>query len=100
MNLKLEIRRNADGVVVTDLWPDWDFNVFWWKEGNASCDCNRGEFFNSAHGDSDSESECGEGRYSVRLSDADTGVLLYDDFRHMAKVEERGGVEAPGSNSV
>jgi len=82
MNLKLEIRRNADGVVTSQVWPSWDFNVFWWEEGNASCDCNREDFFLQAQGEDtdDNESECSNGRYSVRCSDADTGVVLYDEF--------------------
>lgn len=82
MNLKLEIRRNADGVVTSQVWPDWNFNAFWWEEGNACCDCNREDFFLRAQGvdTNGHESECGDGRYSVRCSDADTGAVLYDEF--------------------
>lgn len=81
MNLKLEIRRNADGVTTSQVWRNWSFNVFWWTEGNAACDCNRGDFFLQALGqESDDESECGDGCYSVRCSDADTGKILYDEF--------------------
>ena len=36
MNLKVEIRRNADGVVATDIWVME--GTYWWEEGNASCD--------------------------------------------------------------
>lgn len=81
MNLKLEIRRNDDGIVASDIWPNWDFNVFWWEEGNASCDCNRELFFLRARGESnDAETECGYSRYSVRLSDTDTGAVLYNEI--------------------
>ena len=82
MNLKFEIKRNADGVTTSQVWPDWDFNLFWWKEGNASCDCNREDFFLQAQGVQNSEHECkcSLGRYSVRCSDADTGIVLYDEF--------------------
>lgn len=81
MNLKLEIRRNADGVVATDIWKDWDYNTYWWEDGNASCDCNRELFFLRARNEDDSEdTECGDKRFSVRLSDADTGEVLYDEL--------------------
>ena len=84
MNLKLEIRRNADGEIATDTWAEWSYNTYWWKDGNASCDCNRRLFFERARGngrDRDWEGvECSEGGYSVRLSDADTGEVLYDEL--------------------
>jgi len=86
MNLKLEIRRNADGVVAVAVWPDWDFNVFWWEEGNAACDCNRELFFQqilNETSDSIDQLHCSDGRYSVRCSDADTGVVLYDEFKQV-----------------
>lgn len=82
MNLKLEIRRNADDAIATDVWRNWEYNEFWWAEGNASCDCNRRLFFARARGEDDSEkAECSNGLYSVRCSDADTGVVLYDEFK-------------------
>ena len=82
MNLKLEIRRNADGVTATDVWSDWKFSEFWWSDGNASCDCNRELFFVRAQGGNDREADiaCSEGRFSVRLSDADSGQVLYDEI--------------------
>lgn len=84
MKLKLEIRRNADGEIAIDTWGDWSFNTFWWKEGNASCDCNRQLFFDRAQGNEDQHDrqgvECSDGNYSVRLSDADTGEVLYDEL--------------------
>lgn len=81
LNLKIEIRRNADDAIATDVWPDWEYNTFWWKNGNASCDCNRGLFFAHAKGESDEpDHECSYGQYSVRLSNADTGAVLYDEF--------------------
>jgi hypothetical protein len=83
MNLKLEIRRNADGVVTSQVWKNWNFNAYWWQEGNASCDCNREDFFLDAQGvdTDDRESQCGKGRYSVRCTDADSGQVLYDEFK-------------------
>ena len=82
IRLKVEIRRNSDGEQAVDVWPDWDFNVFWWEEGNASCDCNRELFFERALGRNPcwDEATCGDGGYSVRLSNADTGAILYDEF--------------------
>jgi hypothetical protein len=49
---------------------------FWWHEGNASCDCNRGAWF---HGGGRTEKHpCGDGRYRVRCVD-DAGNVLYED---------------------
>lgn len=81
MNLKLEIRRNSDGEVATDVWANWEHNTYWWEDGNASCDCNRELFFLSARSeDEPDDTECSEGRFSVRLSDADTSEILYDEL--------------------
>jgi hypothetical protein len=81
MDLLVEIRRNADGVVATDMWPDWAYHEYWWTCGNASCDCNRELFFARAtHNPDPDETECGETRFSVRLSDADTDEILLNEF--------------------
>jgi hypothetical protein len=82
MNLKVEIRRNSDGKVASKVWRDWVFTQFWWEEGNARCDCNRELFFRSANGDDavELETECSDGKYSVRLSDTETGEVLYNEF--------------------
>lgn len=81
ISLNLEIRRNADGVIATDMWTDWEFNTYWWNEGNAHCDCNRELFFLRARNEDDeAEIDCSHGRYSVRLTNADTGEVLYDEL--------------------
>lgn len=83
IKLKVEIRKNADGAIATDVWDDWPYHTWWWSEGNAACDCNREAFFLRAIGEPvlDGESiPCGEDRFSVRLSNADTGEVLYDEF--------------------
>ena len=81
MTLKLEIKRNSDGVIAIAIWPDWVWHEYWWKEGNASCDCNRELFFLRSRGeDEPEETECGEGKYSVRCSDNETGEVLYKEF--------------------
>lgn len=83
MNLKIQIKRTSDGVIATDVWRDWKYHQFWWEEGNAGCDCNRELFFLRARGENDDvETKCGEARFSVRLEDADTGKLLYEDTRN------------------
>lgn len=82
MNLKIEIRRNADGVIVITNLPDWDWHQYLWEDGNFSCDCNRELFFIRARGeDGDAvEGLCGRGKFDVRCSDADTGEVLYDEL--------------------
>ena len=81
MNLKLEIRENTTGQVASDIWNDWEYNTFWWEEGNAACDCNRSLFFLRALGEEEPEDiVCGYGKFSVRLSDAESGEILYNEF--------------------
>jgi len=83
MRLKIEIRRNSDGVIAEDVWEDWEWYSEIWQEGNFSCDCNRAIFFDKANGDTSKplESyECSYGLYSVRCSDADTGEILYNEL--------------------
>ena len=62
-----------------DNWPHFE-NLFWWTGGNASCDCNRSLWFERAQGEDEAEIECGDGAFSVRLTNADTGELLYNEF--------------------
>lgn len=84
MNLKVEIRREADGVIATDVWEEWDYSMFRWDR-IGSCDCNRELFFSrAAKKKADAitrEYDCGSERFSVRLSNADTGEVLYDEFQ-------------------
>lgn len=80
MKCRLEIRRNSDGKVVICPDEDWDeANEFMWSEGNYSCDCNRSLFFHRAEGTPDDAGPCGNDRYSVRLTDTITGVVVYQD---------------------
>ena len=52
---------------------------YWWREGNASCDCNRGLWFQEdVDDDHFVEPSCGDGRYRVRCVD-DNGTVLYED---------------------
>lgn len=54
--------------------PDTEeISDYLWSEGNYACDCNRGLFFSGESG------ECGESRYTVRITDKLTGDLLYED---------------------
>lgn len=87
MNLKLEICRNSDGEVATDFWANLEYNTYWWERGNASCDCNRELFFLRARNENDpDDTECSDGRFSVRLSDADTGEILYDELTQNSRL--------------
>lgn len=80
-NIKIEIRREEDGEVRSTVWKDSVFSEFWWSEGNGSCDCNRELFFLRAKGeDEPDEVQCGEERFCVRVSDADTGEVFYAEF--------------------
>jgi hypothetical protein len=51
-----------------------------WEDGNFSCDCNRAMFFAAAAGEPDPDVPCSNGLFSVRLSNAKTGEVFYDEF--------------------
>lgn len=73
---KALVRRNADGL---ERWLNHeceaqylDNQLFWWTDGNAACDCNRGLFFDGDEaedwdeGDSgDDPYPCGHERYTL-----------------------------------
>jgi len=81
INIKIEIKRNLDGKTTTGVWRDHYYSDYWWEDGNASCDCNRGLFFERFLGNDDPDDQkCLHGGYSVRVSNHDTGVVLYDEF--------------------
>lgn len=49
--------------------------VFWWEEGNGSCDCNRMIFFCQIKGEDDDERECGDTLFHVEY-------ITIDGVRH------------------
>jgi len=91
VNLLVEIKQVSDGTISSKVWKDWHWypkaGAYWWKDGNASCDCNRKSFFNEGLElptiNIDSEDEdfpCGNGEYTLRLTNQDTGEVLYSEF--------------------
>lgn len=83
------IRKNATGEVVehADDAPlaDDEFEeygcglgLYMWDYGNYACDCNRGTFFCAAKGIEDTDTQCGETAYSVRI--LRDGVVAYDEW--------------------
>ena len=86
IELKLEIKRNSDGIIDTDIWKDWAYNDYWFEEGNASCDCNRELFWLRAQVllDGYTNTECGKGKYSLRLSNNITGEILFNEIDETA----------------
>lgn len=62
------LRRVSDGlertVHVDHPWDD-DTEKWWWTDGNAGCDCNRGDDFGRAGGDPPQEYPCGNEAYLV-----------------------------------
>lgn len=75
------IRRVSDGVQADcPMKSDWDdLSEFWWSEGNFACDCNRGDCFHRALTSEDTDEECGDDRYQVRITLPD-GTVPYDEI--------------------
>lgn len=81
LNLRIQVKRVSDGALSDQTWKDWDYNTYWWEEGNAACDCNRLMFFHRGRGEPEPEdTPCGSNAFLVKLTDADTGQVLYDEF--------------------
>jgi hypothetical protein len=87
---KVEIRRNADGLVRVKRKPSDFFGAFIWSEGNFACDCNRCLFFADAAGEVEPDHPCSDGRYSVRLTAIDDGRLLYKDGEWPETAKDQG----------
>lgn len=86
MSYAVTIRDAKTGETRVCRMDDLEWNgLFWWKEGNAACDCNRGMFFEQAIGidtdamDDDEWDErypCGHGRYVALYATMDDGTLI------------------------
>ena len=46
-------------------WDTEDPSTYWWREGNFSCDCNRGDCFHRSAGEEDVDYSCAGNRFSV-----------------------------------
>lgn len=58
MTYLVKIRNNKTGEIRLCKFMDYDWDetqLFWWKEGNGRCDCNRSICF---HNDNDIETPC------------------------------------------
>ena len=80
----VHIRHNPTGEVRiakdhTGWYRNDEFSEFIWSEGNYSCDCNRCLFFKRVKDEDESDCECGDNEYSVRIYD-EKGKLIYTDF--------------------
>lgn len=79
----LQVKRNSDNIA-RFYGSDWEYerdgSFYIWEDGNYSCDCNRRSFFlRAADEEEPEENACGDGAFSVRLFDAQTGELVYQD---------------------
>ena len=53
--------------------------MFWWMEGNYSCDCNRSAEFQRAGGIAEDDlvwTECSDGQYSVLSATLADGTVI------------------------
>lgn len=95
--IKLEIRRNADGEVRSEVQTPQEWHEYIWQDGNYACDCNRELFFCRMSDEDEPEARrCGDERYSVRITDSATGTVLLDEFggKHDREQDRLGGAAA------
>lgn len=91
MVFHVDICHNPSGVVRTYVMQDpWEYGdapldesavEYLWRDGNLSCDCNRSFFFLKAGGaEIPPCGACGEEEFSVRVVNATTGEVLFDEM--------------------
>lgn len=77
MSYRVAIKKNSTGEIRHyDIgFKDWeDDDLFWWNEGNFSCDCNRMASFMRANGEEPPEEwPCGHEAYSVLYAETSDG---------------------------
>lgn len=78
-SISVHIKRLSDGElrVVNETGDGWGWK---WSEGNWGCDCNRRREFDREAFDDSQDYDCTEGKYAVRIFDAETGEMLYDEW--------------------
>ena len=78
-SISVHIKRATDGElrVVNETGDGWGWK---WSEGNWGCDCNRRREFDGEAFDDSQDYDCTEGKYAVRIFDAETGEMLYDEW--------------------
>lgn len=80
------IRNNKTGEIrvykTEGIWDDEynEVSTYIWKDGNYSCDCNRKIFWGYA-GNEDlwDDSPCGDGGFSVKLENPQTGDIFHSE---------------------
>src|SRR5512139_720810 len=78
IRITIRIRRTADGMerVFVDEWHPFDADSktidelqdhirYQWTDGNFGCDCNRGNFFARAGGETELDHDCGDEAYRI-----------------------------------
>lgn len=83
MSYTIHLRHNPTGETRTYV-EKLDWSLFWWQEGNMSCDCNRHLTWLRAGGPGPSDDphhnnadrDCGEGEYTVTHATLDTGEVV------------------------
>jgi len=82
MEAVVTITDTTTGEVAKYAEPCWEpVSAYMWGDGNYSCDCNRGLFFERAKGNDPDlfEFDCGDGRFRVIARNEATGQVLYED---------------------
>lgn len=85
-DVKIEIKNNESGEVRESIQQeiigeDGQPSIYIWEDGNFSCDCNRALFFGEFMNDENvPDVDCGDVKYSVRISHPESGEVIYNEF--------------------
>lgn len=86
---RIQIRRVSDGTVKEGNGPDAygrtridaaEAANYWWTDGNGGCDCNRSLYFNRFGGEPDGDIRCSDELFQAKVTDADSGDVIVDEF--------------------
>lgn len=73
-----EIRKIKDDYLCIFELGD-DPSLYWWEDGNGSCDCNRGREFYRSNG-IEADPKCGHESFLIKIINPKTSEVVYNEF--------------------
>ena len=93
MIVTITIRDNETQDTATGKFATEDSDLYIWKEGNFSCDCNRQIFFAEWRKEAEQDVACGQNRYSIEVTHNKTQEVIYSEFDEDEPLSKMEGVE-------